>query len=52
MTIYTNLWLLIAVGGVFISSGSFENPTGFSAVLSLLFIAPAYLAFDFNREYN
>ena len=25
MTTYTNLWLLIAVGGVFISSGSFMN---------------------------
>ena len=25
MTTYTNLWLLIAVGGVFCSSGSFMN---------------------------
>jgi O-antigen ligase len=33
-------------------TGSFENPAGFSAVLSLLFIAPAYLAFDFNHEHR
>ena len=33
-------------------TGSFENPAGFSAVLSLLFIAPAYITFDFNHEHR